>query len=105
MAAAGEDPVLRPEAGLSHGLDRRIQAAMLEVEREQPAHRLGLGRVDDEFATVRVGMRVIAKRGQPAHPEPFLLGGCNLVPDPFGGNLALELGEREQHIERQAAHG
>ena len=35
---------------------------------------------------------------------PFALGGRNLVADALADDLALELGEREQHIEREPAH-
>ena len=32
------------------------------------------------------------------------LGGCDLVADALGGDLALELGERQQHVEGQSSH-
>ena len=38
------------------------------------------------------------------HPEAFALGGRDLVADALCGDLALELGKREQDGERQAAH-
>ena len=39
-----------------------------------------------------------------AHPYAFAFGGRNFVADPFPRHLALELGEGEQDVERQASH-
>lgn len=36
---------------------------------------------------------------------PFCFGGRDLVPDPFTRHFAFELGEGQQHIERQPSHG
>ena len=47
---------------------------------------------------------VVAERGHAADPKPLALGGGDLVPDPLGGDLALELGKGQQHIERQPPH-
>ena len=41
----------------------------------------------------------------PAHPHPASAGGGGLVADALADHLALELGEGEQHIERQPPHG
>ena len=46
----------------------------------------------------------IAERNDAAHPDALPLRGGDLVADPLAGDLALELGEGEQHIERQPAH-
>src|SRR6202047_5020415 len=75
-------------------------AAELTIESEDAAYRLGLGRVDDERALVGV----IAPRHIPAHPHALLLRRGDLVADAFTGDLALELGKGQQHIERQAPH-
>jgi hypothetical protein len=40
-----------------------------------------------------------------AHPQALLARGEELVADAFTGHLALELGKREQDIQRQPAHG
>src|SRR5438477_11300009 len=74
-------------------------AAELTIESEDAAYRLGLGRVDDERALARV----IAQRHIAAHPHALLLRGGDLVADAFAGDLALELGEGQQHVERQAS--
>src|SRR5436309_5348694 len=39
-----------------------------------------------------------------ADPETLALGGRNLVADALGGHLTLELGKRQQDIERQPPH-
>ena len=43
---------------------------------------------------------LVAKRHRPAHPQPLLLGGGDLVTDALAGDLALELGKAEQDVER-----
>src|SRR5712671_2692179 len=75
-------------------------AAELTIESEDAAYRLGLGRVDDERALVDV----IAQRHIAAHPHTLLLRGGDLVADAFTGDLTLELGKGQQHVERQAPH-
>src|SRR5437868_4351664 len=74
-------------------------AAELTIKSEDAAHGLGLGRVDDERALARF----IAQRHIAAHPHALLLRGGDLVADAFTGDLALELGEGQQHVERQAS--
>jgi hypothetical protein len=49
----------------------------------------------------RAAMGFVAQGRDPAHPHALGLGGGNLVADPLGGDLALELGEGEQHVERE----
>src|SRR6202051_2315811 len=71
-------------------------AAELTIESEEAAHGLGLGRVDHERALARV----IAQRHIAAHPHALLLRRGDLVADAFTGDLPLELGKGQQHIER-----
>src|ERR1700758_2624000 len=73
-------------------------AAELTIESEDAAHRLGLGRVDDERALARV----IAQRHIAAHPHTLLFRRGDLVADAFTGDLPLELGKGQQHVERKA---
>ena len=47
---------------------------------------------------------VVAERRHAADPKSLAFGGRDLVPDALGGDLALELGKRQQHIERQPSH-
>ena len=58
------------------------------------------------FSTIRelAILELVAERHHAADPEPFALGGGDLVADAFGRDLALELGERQQHVEGQTAH-
>src|SRR6266849_330097 len=75
-------------------------AAKLTIKDEYTAYRLRLGRVDDERALARI----VAERHNTAHPHALLLRGGDLVADPFAGDLALELGKGQQHIEGQPPH-
>ena len=47
---------------------------------------------------------LIAERHHASHPQPLALGGADLVADTLAGDLALELGEGQQHVQRQPAH-
>jgi hypothetical protein len=60
------------------------------------ADGLGFGSIHDKLAV----LDVIAERRQAPHPHALLLRGRDLVADALAGHLALELREREQHIER-----
>src|SRR6202023_1165462 len=75
-------------------------AAELTIKSEDAAYDLGLGRVDNE----RAFARVVAERHIAAHPHALLLRGGDLVTDPFTGDLPLELGKGQQHIEGQPPH-
>ena len=79
---------------------QQVEAAKLEVAAEDGPDPLGLGLIDGDLAV----LRVIAKRRHAADPKTLALGGRDLVPDALRGDLALELGERQQHIQRQPAH-
>ena len=61
---------------------------------------LGLGFVDSDLAVPGV----IAERRHAADPQTLALGGGNFVADPLGGDLALELGKRQQDVEGQPPH-
>ena len=65
--------------------------------------------MSDEFSLSQVhhqfaGIDLIAKRHRAAHPHSLALGGSNLVADALAGDLALELGEGQEHVEREASH-
>jgi hypothetical protein len=60
-----------------------------------------LSRVDDERPLVGV----IAQRYIPAHPDALFLRCGDLIADALAGDLALELGKGQQHIERNAPLG
>ena len=56
--------------------------------------------IDDELLV----LGVVAERHAAAGPFALLARGRDLVPDPLGGELPLELGKGQQHIEGQPAH-
>ena len=64
------------------------------------ADPLGLGLIDGDLSV----LGIIAERHHAADPQPLALGGRNLVPDPLRGDLALELGERQQHVQSKPSH-
>ena len=49
-------------------------------------------------------LHVVAEGEGTADPESLALGRCDLVPDPLGCDLSLELRKGQQHIECQPAH-
>ena len=61
----------------------------------------GLGLVDHQLAV----LDVVAHRHEAAHPHAALAGGRELVADALADDLALELGEAQQDVERQPPHG
>ena len=92
----------------ARGLDARIcqllcnqpDIAELAVAIIDVAHDGGV--ILDDGKAAPIGL-VAQRRGSP-HPHALGLGGGNLVPDPLGGDLALELGEGEQHVQGQSPH-
>ena len=56
--------------------------------------------VDEELAV----LGPVAERHDAAHPHALLLRGRDLVADALGRDLPLELGEGQQHVQRQPAH-
>src|SRR3546814_4377311 len=47
---------------------------------------------------------LIAERYRPAHPQALLLRSSDLVADALPGDFALELGKRQQDVQRQPPH-
>src|SRR5262245_29076759 len=90
-----------PAAGLQV-LDYGQERAVFQVELEDDPHALGLVGVDRELRGAR--LHVIAQQWVSASPLASAPCGGDLVAGALGDDLALELGEREQHIEHQAAH-
>jgi hypothetical protein len=75
-------------------------AADLEIAPKEIAHEDGV--LLDHME--RPVLDPISEGNDAAHPDALLLGGGDLVPDPLAGDLALELGERQQHVEGQSPH-
>src|SRR5438067_11106089 len=70
------------------------------IQRKDLPHPRSLHFVDDQTLLVRN----VADRRDPAHPHSLAFRGGDLVADALSGDLALELRERQQHVQRQAAH-
>src|SRR6266568_8378578 len=100
LDAASRYVALRPDPQNVGLLLDAAHAAKLAIKREDVAHGLGLGRVDDKGSLARL----IAERHIATHPHPLLLRGGNLVADAFAGNLPLKLSKGQQHIEGQPPH-
>src|SRR6476620_3938159 len=109
--AAGDRPAAVP-AAIGGSADLADNASSIEVFLQLPdgleigvapedvPDGLGFRGVDDELAV----FDVVAERGLTAHPHALLLGGRDLVADALAGDLALELGKRQEDVERQASH-
>jgi hypothetical protein len=67
---------------------------------EDAPHHRRLGVVDDQQTVLDVE----AERRHAPHPHPLALAGGDLVADALAGDLALELGEGQQHVEHQSSH-
>ena len=95
MADFGDD------AALPKVTQEQPDTAEVEVATEDGADPLRLFLLDDELLVPAD----VAKRYHAADPQPPALGGADLVADPLAGDLALELGKGQQHIEGEPAHG
>src|SRR6202007_744010 len=75
-------------------------AADLEITSEEGSEESGM--LLDHMA--RPVLDPIAERNHASHPDALPLRGGDLVADPLASDLALKLGEREQHIQSQSSH-
>ena len=89
------DDALRIERGF-----QAHDAAEFEIAAKQHPDEFGF-RLDNVQRPV---FDPVAERDHPAHPNPLLLRGGDLLTDPLARNLAFELGEGQQHVEGQTAH-
>ncbi len=69
-------------------------AADLEIAPKEIAHEDGM--LLDHME--RPALDPIAERNHAAHPDALLLRCCDLVPNAFAGDFALELGERQEDV-------
>jgi hypothetical protein len=88
--------MLRASSSSFNNRDR----AEFGVAAKNQAHDFRLA-VDDNELSV---LRLIPERRHPAHPNPLLLRGSDLVTDTFADDLALKLREGQQYVEGQAPH-
>src|SRR5208283_3030187 len=79
---------------------QRANGSQFKIEIEDQANDRCFLLVHMEFALAEP----IAEGHDPAHPQSLLLRRRDLVANALARDLALELGERQQHIEGQAAH-
>jgi hypothetical protein len=100
-----------PSATLAHpnrrakvfGVDSGLEAdhaANFEVAAKKIANEFGFAFDHMESAV----FDPVAERDRSAHPDALPLRGGDLVADPLASDLALELGEGQQHIEGQPPH-
>ena len=82
---------------------QRADRAELEVGGKDQPHGRRLVRVHQQRPPA-LGRQVVAEGQGAAHPHAARLGGGDLVADALAGDLALELREGEQHVQRQPAH-
>ena len=92
--------LLAADAGRGQRLGQPANRAEFQVAAIDPPHRLRLGRVHHQLALPHI----VAQRHDATHPDPLPLGGGDLVADALAGDLALELGEGQQHVQGQASH-
>ena len=98
--SAGSLAALADDAqAVEFGLEQRHRAKF-GVALEDHPHRRRLGFVHDQLPF----LDVVAQRHVPAHPHALGLRCGDLVANAFAGDLPLELGEGEQHVERQPSH-
>ena len=100
LSAVLGDPGFRGVTGateLMAQLRRRAEAQ--ETAEDQP-HQLSLAFVHHQLAVDDV----IAERRNTAHPHALATGGRELVANTLTDDLALELGKRQENVERQPAH-
>ena len=74
---------------------------MLLEELKDAPHLFRFSLVDHQGAPARA--HVITEHRTPAHPSPFLPGGRHLIARSFPDQLPLELGKREQDVQRQSS--
>lgn len=100
----GASLALRPrfdqDAIVMEPVEQIADGAQFHVSLKDHADHVGFRRVDHQLPI----LDVMAERRIAAHPPALALGGRDLVPDPFGGDLPLELGEGEHDMEHQPSH-
>src|SRR5579871_4832041 len=99
--AGAEGPSLRADVALLEITRQLVDPADFEIPSKNNPHALGLFFHNEKLAV----LQLIAQRQGASNPKAFPLGRRNLVPDALRGNLTLELGKGQEHIESQAAHG
>src|SRR5215472_654580 len=99
IAAPGY-PDLGDDTTLVEIVSQKPDASQFEVTLVDVPDSLGLEWVSHETAIADV----VAQRCRATHPHSLTLGSCDLIPNPLSRDFSLELSERQQHVESQAAH-
>src|SRR4029077_17025566 len=89
----GARPQLAPDAAGAELVLQQPDRAEFSIAAKDEAHGFRLAFAEYELAVVCP----IPERRPPAHPHPFLLRTCHLVPDALADDLALELREGQQN--------
>jgi hypothetical protein len=97
LAALLRDPSLGGPAALVQIRCRGDKRLAVEVQLEDIPHAGGLFLVDQQPPAPHVN--VVTKQRHASGPFPLAPRGRDLVARAFGDHLALELGERQQHVE------
>jgi hypothetical protein len=103
---AADDPSARkrPSSGYDPSaaeiVDERPKRAEFEIAVKDDANGLRFRFIDDKLSL----NHPVAERNDAADPDALPLRGGDLVADAFPRDFPLELGEGEQHIERQSPH-
>ena len=95
-----ESPHLGDNASCAQVRHQQVEAAELEIAAKDVADTVGLGFIDGDLPV----LGVVSQWRHAADPQALALGGGDLVPDALGGDLPLELGKRQQHVEGQPPH-
>src|ERR1051325_4649381 len=97
--SVGPDPMLALDTlgrklllEISDRLDREITTVDVD-------HHVGFSVIYDQHAI----FDVVAERRHAAHPHALSLGGGDLVAHALADDLALELREGQQHVQRQSS--
>ena len=98
--AVGRHASLAHEAAGRQVVSQGAHRPEFEIAPKDRPHGRRFRLVDDELAL----LHVISERRLSAHPHALLLRGGDLVADSLPGDLALELGEGQQHVEREPPH-
>ncbi len=94
----------RPDLGehplLPQLLKELAETAELKVAAKDELDTLSFLLVDDELLVPAL----VSEWDHAAHPQSAPLRGCDLIPDALGGDLPLELGEGQKHVQGQPSH-
>ena len=98
--AVGRHASLAHEAAGRQIVSQGTHRPEFEIAPKDRPHGRRFRLVDDELAL----LHVVTEPALSAHPNAFFLRSGDLVADSLPGDLALELREGQQHVEREPPH-